>query len=155
MLKTINIIFFMIFMLAAAALYFMRKDNTPDFDNYSCNANFTIRNRGLVIPMVVTFNFDGNVGMLHYNSPLFKDNNVNGMVNRKVSFLLEQHNSTVKMTSVHVNRLGKDSAPDTDVTLILPDFFIKQDATITFETVKSKRGVLFVYDSFPMFFCQR
>lgn len=122
---------------------------------YSCNTEFTIHNAGLSIPMVVTFQFDKHTGVLFYDNPLYKGKERLGMVNNKIEFLIQSNKDFVRLLSVNVTKMAKDSAPVDEVDRILPDFFFKKGAAIDFEVINSKVGLLFIHDSVPMFFCQR
>jgi len=77
------------------------------------------------------------------------------MVNNKIEFLIQPNKDFVRLLSVNVTKMAKDSAPVDEVNRILPDFFFKKGAAIDFEVINSKVGLLFIHDSVPMFFCQR
>lgn len=123
------------------------------FYEYDCNASFTIHNAGMTIPLVAAFHFRGDAGNVHFDSPLLKDDHVIGMANRSISFLIHQHDGRVTFTSLTERALSKDSASQEDVDRILPDFFIEQDKSITFEVVHQNDGLLFIHDTVPMFVC--
>jgi len=123
------------------------------FYEYDCNASFTIHNAGFVIPMVAAFHFSGDTGNVHYDSPLLKDEKNIGMINRSVSFSIHQRSGRVMFTSLAQRILSKDTAQQSDVKLILPDFFIEPDKSVTFEVLHQNDGLLFIHDNVPMFFC--
>ncbi|EOZ7472396.1 hypothetical protein O8H71_004669 [Enterobacter hormaechei] len=123
-------------------------------DYYVCNAEFTIHNAGLSIPMVVSFQFNENTGVLFYDNPLYKGGKHLGMVNKKIEFLIQSNKDFVRLFSINADKMGKDSAPEDEVNRILPDFFYKKGAEIYFEVIYSKMGLLFIHDTVPMFYCQ-
>lgn len=125
-------------------------------ENIKCQASFVISNYNLTMPVIASLRFDNvnGMGVLFYDGPVYSSGKRIGILSREVKFRAEYKDSNLIMTGTYINEPPKDNIPQDKAELMLPDFYVKPQASIFYTLRYDRNGYFFIRDGVPMFFCR-
>ncbi|MFZ4831789.1 hypothetical protein [Rouxiella sp. Mn2063] len=122
--------------------------------DYECRAFFKLETPELSMPMVATFHVENKKGALWFNGGIYKNGVFVAAVNRLAFFDFDDNCFCSKLHITTLTRFSNDNVTPELANDILPGFLSQQGSVIHFKIQEVDRGIFFMKDNAPMFFCQ-
>lgn len=137
--------------------YHLRQDE--DRDTEVCSASVVVFSNNIRANITLDFMYvlNKNTGVVAVTGSYYKNDKVIGSIRRDVSYTWTENKDVFHFHSVKVNKvINDDSVSDSDVSEILPDFFVYPDKSIAYSILpQGMNSFMFTVGKRPVFLCYR
>ncbi|WP_404318806.1 hypothetical protein RX799_04255 [Klebsiella oxytoca] len=138
----------LLFIIVLSAIYWKEQNNIE------CYSHITVLKDNHKLTMMLVFSSLKNRGQVEINGYYRNGNSTTLAIHRMIQFNQERHGEHYTLNSVSVRKYSNDEVSDTEISGLLPDFFLVRYRSLSLRVKTLLNGHRMLYLSgMPVYYC--